>query len=278
MRRVFGMRIAQYRQGDEIRIGLIGEGGLQPVDFRGDLIDYLRQRVELRPAGAPLPLGQVLWAPAVSRPSKIVAIGLNYRDHADESGGRPPERPLLFAKFPNSVAAHGEAVTWDTSLTEKVDYEAELAVVIGRRSRNLGVGDALAAVFGYTCANDVSARDLQFGDRQWVRGKSLDSFCPLGPWIVTADAFTEPLDVEITCRVNGRLMQSSRTSRMIFKVPELVSFLSRNFTLQPGDVILTGTPSGVGAFRDPPVYLQSGDEVSVTIEGIGTLTNPCRTV
>ncbi|VBB43990.1 Fumarylacetoacetate hydrolase family protein [uncultured Desulfatiglans sp.] len=272
------MRIAQYRHGDEIRIGVIGEEGLQPVDFRGDLIDYLKQRVELRPAGAPLPFGQVLWAPAVSRPSKIVAIGLNYRDHADESGGRAPERPLLFAKFPNSVAAHGEAVTWDTSLTDKVDYEAELAVVIGRRSRNLGVGDALAAVFGYTCANDVSARDLQFGDRQWVRGKSLDSFCPLGPWIVTADAFTEPLDLEITCRVNGRLMQSSRTSRMIFNVPELVSFLSRNFTLQPGDVILTGTPSGVGAFRDPPFYLRSGDEVSVTIEGIGTLTNPCRTV
>lgn len=272
------MRVAQYFQAGGVRIGLVGEEGLQPVDFEGDLIDYLTRPAVLRPVGEPLPLDQVSWAPAVSRPSKIVAIGLNYSDHAEESGGRLPERPLLFAKFPNSVAAHGEAVTWDASLTDKVDYEAELAAVIGRRSRNLGVEEALSAVFGYTCANDVSARDLQFGDRQWVRGKSLDTFCPLGPWIVTADVFREPLDLEITCRVNGRVMQSSRTSRMIFNVPELVSFLSRHFTLQPGDVILTGTPSGVGAFRNPPVYLRSGDEVSVTIEGIGTLTNQCRTV
>lgn len=160
-------------------------------------------------------------------------------------------------------------------MTRKVDFEGELAVVLGREVRNCTEPDALDAVFGYTCANDVSARDLQFGDGQWVRGKSLDTFCPLGPWIVTRDEIPDPQDLGIQCLVNGQLMQDSRTSRMIFPVSRLISLLSRHFTLFPGDIILSGTPAGVGAFREPSIYLRDGDEVFVEIERIGRLENRC---
>ena len=161
-------------------------------------------------------------------------------------------------------------------MTQKVDYEAELAVIIGREVCNATEEEAMGSVFGYTCGNDVSARDLQFGDGQWVRGKSLDTFCPLGPWVVTTDEVKDPHALGIRCWLNGELMQDSHTSRMIFHVPALVSFLSRHFTLLPGDVIMTGTPSGVGAFRDPSVYLKDGDEVVVEIEGVGRLVNTCK--
>jgi 2-keto-4-pentenoate hydratase/2-oxohepta-3-ene-1,7-dioic acid hydratase in catechol pathway len=213
----------------------------------------------------------------VPHPGKIVAIGRNYPDHAAEDGAVPPPSPLVFAKFPSSVIGPGDEICWDPELTSQVDYEAELAVVIGRRARSVSPDEALDHVLGYTCLNDVSARDIQFGDGQWVRGKSLDTFCPMGPVLVTADELPDPGDLEIACLVSGERLQHDRTSSMFFGVPELISHCSRAFTLEPGDVIATGTPGGVGVFRRPPRLLGDGDVVEVVIEGIGTLTNSCRT-
>jgi 2-keto-4-pentenoate hydratase/2-oxohepta-3-ene-1,7-dioic acid hydratase in catechol pathway len=218
-----------------------------------------------------------LLAP-VPRPGKIVAIGRNYREHAAEEGVEPPVAPLIFAKWPSSVVGPGEEVRWDPALTGQVDYEAELAVVIGRTARDIGVDDALGHVLGYTCLNDVSARDLQFGDGQWVRGKSLDTFCPMGPVLVTADEIDDPQDLAISCSVGGERLQDARTSAMYFGVAEIIAYCSRSFTLDPGDVIATGTPGGVGVFRDPPRFLHDGDRMSVEIERIGVLENVCRFV
>ena len=214
--------------------------------------------------------------PPLPRPGKIVAIGRNYRDHTTEEGVAPPAAPLVFAKWPSSVVGPGAEVCWDPGLTQQVDYEAELAVVIGRTARNVSVADALDHVLGYTCLNDVSARDIQFGDGQWVRGKSLDTFCPMGPAIVTADEIGDPQDLAISCSVGGERLQNARTSSMFFGVAEIISYCSSSFTLEPGDVIATGTPGGVGAFRDPPRYLENGDRVTVEIERIGRLENTCR--
>ena len=214
----------------------------------------------------------MLDAPLKS-PSKIACVGLNYHDHARETGMAAPERPLIFAKFPSSLVGPGAAIEWPDGLTEQVDWEVELAVVIGRRIRHASEREALEAIFGYTAANDVSARDLQFADQQWVRAKSIDSFCPLGPVIVTPDEFGDPQDKRLVTRVNGETMQDSTTAEMIFGVAEIVSFLSRACTLEPGDLILTGTPWGVGGFRDPPVFLKPGDTVEVEVEDVGVLAN-----
>jgi 5-carboxymethyl-2-hydroxymuconate isomerase len=212
----------------------------------------------------------------VSDPSKVVAIGLNYLDHATEATLELPKQPLVFAKFPSSIIGPDETIAWSRSLTDGVDYEAELAVVIGRPARNVALADALDHVFGYTCLNDVSARDLQFSDGQWVRAKSLDTFCPIGPWIVTADEIPDPQALAISCRIGDEVLQSGTTADMIFGVAELISRLSRSFTLATGDVIATGTPPGVGWFRDPRRLLATGDVVTVEIEGIGALANPAR--
>jgi 2-keto-4-pentenoate hydratase/2-oxohepta-3-ene-1,7-dioic acid hydratase in catechol pathway len=206
-------------------------------------------------------------------PRQIVAIGLNYHDHIRETGMDTPERPLIFAKFPSSLAGPDQQIEWPDGLTEQVDWEVELAAVIGRRIRGAEPANALDAVFGYTAANDVSACDLQFADQQWVRAKSIDGFCPLGPVIVTADEFGDPQDKRLLARVNGETMQDSTTAEMIFGVSEIVSFLSHACTLEPGDLILTGTPWGVGGFRDPPIFLEPGDTVEVEVEGVGVLAN-----
>ena len=211
--------------------------------------------------------------PPVARPGKIVAIGRNYRDHAAEQNVEPPPAPLVFAKFPTAVVGPGADVRWDPGLTSQVDYEAELAVVIGTTARRLSPEEALGAMLGYTCLNDVSARDLQFGDGQWTRGKSLDTFCPMGPEIVTGDEIGDAADLAIRCLVNGEERQSARTSDLYFGIAEIISHCSQSFTLEPGDVIATGTPGGVGVFRKPPVFLADGDEVVVEIEGIGRLVN-----
>ena len=273
------MKIAQFYDEDGIGLGFIEADSLIPIDFSGDMIDFMGSRsltgCERR---TPIPLDRVSFAPPISRPSKIVALGLNYKDHAEESKGKVPETPLLFAKFPSSLTGHMNQITWDRTVTKKVDFEAELAVIIGQTVYRVPEEDALGAVFGYTCANDVSARDLQFGDGQWVRGKSLDSFCPLGPWIVTPDELPDPHSLKIQCSVNNHLMQDSHTGLMMFMIPEVISFLSRHFTLNPGDIILTGTPSGVGVFREPSVYLKDGDEVAVEIEGVGRLVNTCSVI
>ena len=208
------------------------------------------------------------------RPGKVVAIGLNYRDHVRETGMALPERPLVFAKFPSSVVGPDQPIEIDAALTERVDWEVELAVVIGRRARRVRRGEALDFVFGYTVANDVSARDVQFADGQWTRGKSFNGFCPLGPLVVSSDEVPDPQALELETRVNGEVVQSSSTSEMVFGVAELIEFCSASFPLDPGDVILTGTPWGCGEFMDPPRCLHPGDEVVVSIGGIGALTNP----
>jgi len=213
----------------------------------------------------------MLEAP-LKAPSKIACVGLNYHDHCRETGMVAPERPLIFAKFASSLVGPDAAIEWPDGLTEQVDWEVELAVVIGRRIRHASEREALDAIFGYTAANDVSARDLQFADQQWVRAKSIDTFCPLGPLIVTPDEFGDPQDKRLIARVNGEGMQDSTTAEMIFGVAEIVSFLSQACTLEPGDLILTGTPWGVGGFRDPPVFLKPGD----TVEGVGVLANQVR--
>lgn len=270
------MKIAQYYENDQIRLGLIDSGSLRPLSFKGDMIDLIRTRPDITFTNDPLPLEGITYAPAVGYPSKIIAIGLNYLDHIRESKGKTPSNPIVFAKFPNTLTGHGSPITWYHGVTEKVDFEAELAVVIGKKVFRCSEEDVQEVIFGFTCANDVSARDLQFKDGQWVRGKSLDTFCPLGPWIVTRDEIPAPHTLGIRCLVNGVVMQESNTEMMIFKLPQLISFLSRYFTLLPGDVILTGTPHGVGAFRTPPVYLKDHDEVVIEIEKVGILSNPCR--
>lgn len=209
-------------------------------------------------------------------PGKIVAIGLNYLDHIREAGVEPPARPLIFAKFPSTVIADGDEIAFDPTVAKRVDWETELAVVIGSRARDVAEKSALEHVFGYTIANDVSARDLQFADGQWIRGKNLDSFCPLGPGIVTTDEIVDPQALALRTRVNGRLVQDSSTAEMLFPVAALISYCSHLFTLEPGDVLLTGTPWGCGEFASPPTHLGEGDVVVSEIEGIGTITNRVR--
>jgi 5-carboxymethyl-2-hydroxymuconate isomerase len=227
-------------------------------------------------AGTGLPLsGTDLMAP-LPRPGKIIAIGRNYREHAAEEGVEPPVAPLIFSKWPSCVIGPGDEIRWDPALTQQVDYEAELAVVIGRPARRVSLEAALDHVFGYTCLNDVTARDLQFGDGQWARGKSLETFAPMGPVIVTADEIGEPQRLPIRCTVDGEVMQESNTSQMYFSVADIISYCSQAFTLEPGDVISTGTPSGVGVFADPPHFLGDGARIVVEIEGIGALENTTR--
>jgi acylpyruvate hydrolase len=206
-------------------------------------------------------------------PGKILAIGRNYADHAIEGGEAPPEAPLIFNKLPNSLSAHRAPIVLP-AISSKVDYEAELAVVMGRRAKRVTEAEALDYVFGYTLIDDVSARDLQFGDGQWVRGKGLDGFAPLGPFITTRDEIADVHALKIEGRLNGEVMQSSNTGKMIFKIPFLISYISQGITFEPGDVIATGTPDGVGIFRKPPALLKPGDVYEVTVEGLGTLSNP----
>jgi 2-keto-4-pentenoate hydratase/2-oxohepta-3-ene-1,7-dioic acid hydratase in catechol pathway len=211
----------------------------------------------------------------IDRPQKIVCVGLNYRDHAEEQGTELPAAPLLFAKWPNTLIGHTDPIVIPP-VTKQVDFEAELGVVVGERVRGVSARNALDAVRGYVCLNDVSARDLQFSDGQWVRGKSLDSFCPVGPELVPAAEIPDPQALAIRALVNGEVLQDSSTSNMIFSVAEIVAYVSRAITLEPGDLIASGTPAGVGAFRDPQVWLQPGDEVTIEIDGLGALTNPVR--
>ena len=213
------------------------------------------------------------WFAPVPRPGKLICIGLNYRDHAAESNLPIPERPVVFSKFSTAVIAPGQPVVLPAT-SQKVDYEAELAVVIGRRAKSVGASRAYDYVLGYTAFNDVSARDFQFADGQWQRGKSCDTFAPMGQTIVTTDVITDPHKLSIKLILNGKTMQDSNTDQLIFGVPELIEFLSQTITLEPGDVIATGTPPGVGFARKPPVFLQAGDEMVVDIEGIGNLGNP----
>ncbi len=241
-------------------------------------LERLRTALDRDPGRSGRPIETLRRHAPVTRPGKIVAVGRNYREHAAEEAAGLPEAPLLFAKFPSSIVGDGATITWSSALAAEVDYEAELALVIGRPARNVAVDRALEHVLGYTCLNDVSARDLQVRDGQWTRAKSLDTFCPMGPWVVTADEIADPGALRVQCRVNGEARQNAPTADLVHDVAELIAYCSRSFTLHPGDVIATGTPGGVGAFRNPPIFLADGDVVEVEIDGTGTLRNRCAVV
>lgn len=211
----------------------------------------------------------------VPRPNKIICIGLNYRNHAIESGMEIPKSPIIFSKFSTCVIGANESILLPKG-SEQVDFEAELAFIIGRKTRNVKRENAINHVFGYTNFNDVSARDFQFADGQWQRGKSCDTFAPMGEFIATTDEIKDPHNLRIRFRLNGAILQDSTTNELIFKIPELIEFLSESITLEPGDVISTGTPPGVGFARQPPVFLKDGDIAEVEIEGLGILSNPVK--
>ncbi len=269
------MRWLRFEIGGRTRLGYL-RGRDAGSDVQPVVAETLQDAIAGRgtgDAGAPVPRAGVrLLAPLV--PGKILCIGLNYMDHCREQHVEPPDRPTLFAKFPSSVIAPGAAIRWPAEFSTQVDYEAELAVVIGRRTSRVAAADALSHVFGYTAANDVTARDVQKGDKQWIRGKAADTFCPLGPVVVTTDEIPDPQQLAIGCRVNGDIRQASHTREMIFPVAQIIAFISRAITLDPGDVILTGTPDGVGQYRDPKVFLQPGDRVEVELGDLGVLDNP----
>lgn len=213
----------------------------------------------------------VVYLPPVN-PSKIIAIGLNYRDHIAEQGLPMPAFPTVFAKFPSSLNGHLQPIRYPDA-TEQLDYEVELAFVIGKAARNVPEEEAYQYIAGYTIMNDVTARDLQKSEKQWVRAKSFDTFAPCGPYFVTADEIPDPANLDLECRVNGEVRQKSNTRELIFGIPFLLSYLSHSFTLLPGDVITTGTPGGVGRDRVPPALLQRGDRIEMSISGLGTLVN-----
>lgn len=291
------MKFLTYREADRTFAGLVYHGNQvvalerlfflqfrRPFRFRdlGDLlrtggmkrlreIDLSRVKEDRRLAR---PLRDVEILAPVLRPPKVVCVGLNYRDHAREQNQPVPERPLLFCKAANSVIGPNAAVRLPKDAPDHVDYEVELAVVIGTGGGNIPVERAQDHIFGYTILNDVTARDVQKADRQWFRGKSFRTFAPLGPWIVTPETLSLADGLRIEMRVNGEKRQSSSTHHLIFGPHELVAYVSRTFDLEPGDVIGTGTPAGVGVFREPPVFLRPGDEMEAEIERIGVLRNP----
>ena len=239
------------------------------VPMGRDLVAYLAGE-EAVVDRAPVPVDSLQLTAPVPRPGKIICVGLNYRDHAKETGKPIPEEPVLFAKFANSVVPDGAEVPIP-EVTREVDWEAELGVVIGRTARRVSASDALDHVAGYTCMNDLSARDLQRRGGQWTRGKAIDGFLPMGPHLVTADEVADPQGLRISCSVNGDVVQDSSTAEMVFGVAELVSILSQTITLEPGDCIATGTPPGVGMAMSPPRFLGPGDDVVVEIQGVGRL-------
>jgi 2-keto-4-pentenoate hydratase/2-oxohepta-3-ene-1,7-dioic acid hydratase in catechol pathway len=267
------MKWVRFERDGKQGVGTLQGESIQPVEATS-LQDVMAGR-GMQPAGAAFTLdgasGAELLAPL--RPGKIIAVGQNYWDHCREQKVDPPQRPILFAKFPTSVIGPGQEVRWPQDLTSQVDYEAEMALVIGKAARSVSEAEALDYLFGYTAANDVSARDVQFSDKQWVRGKAIDTFCPLGPAVVTRDEVADPQNVPVKCRVNGETRQDSNTKEMIFPVRHLIAFISRAITLEPGDVVLTGTPHGVGVFRDPKIFLKPGDQIEVEIGPVGVLKN-----
>ncbi|MDG5786742.1 fumarylacetoacetate hydrolase family protein [Evansella sp. AB-P1] len=233
-----------------------------------DQNDTIRTTVEFQ-------LEDVKLLAPISNPGKVVCVGNNYMDHCREQNVEPPEKPLIFSKWPSCIVGPDELVELPEE-SEQVDYEAELVVIIGKEGKNIKAEEAFDYVFGYTIMNDISARDVQFADGQWVRGKSFDTFAPLGPTIVTKDEIENPQNVKIKLDVNGETLQDSNTEHMIFDIPYILSYLSKGFTFKPGDVVATGTPHGVGVFREPKIFLKSGDICTIEIEHIGTLKNPIK--
>ncbi|MBV9255650.1 MAG: fumarylacetoacetate hydrolase family protein [Actinobacteria bacterium] len=276
------MRIVRVAAGTDIYIARLDASGdtVVPVyaETQGPGRDGLREALAAGVIDGPAvaderPLADVRLLAPVINPQKVLAIGLNYAKHAREGGIEPPKSPVSFVKTNNSIVGPDDEIRYSKDDSTQVDYEVELAVVMGRTARRVSTADALDYVLGYTVCNDVSARDAQFGDGQWVRSKSFDTFCPLGPSIVTTDEIPDPQTLGLRCRVNGTTLQDSNTADMIFGCAEIISFLSRAMTLEPGDVIATGTPEGVGFARKPPVWLLDGDVVECEVDGIGVLGN-----
>ncbi len=237
------------------------------------LLAWLGKQRQPFPEGVSLDLESLQFLAPIQNPSKIVCVGLNYRDHCRETNTPIPKKPVFFCKFPSAIIGPDQAISWPAGSTSQVDYEAELAVVIKKTCKGISPDQAWEYIAGYTILNDISARDAQFEDGQWIRGKSFDSFCPFGPFLVTPDEVGDPGALAIRCRLNGQLMQDSNTREMIFGVDELISYLSATITLEAGDILSTGTPHGVGFSRNPPVYLNPGDEIEVEIENLGILRN-----
>lgn len=270
------MKLVTFKyQQERARMGVVEGGRVYGVSWPDTMIEVINRGITPSLTSEHYALDEVALLPPV-RPGKIIAVGRNYAEHAAELGNELPQRPLLFSKYATSTVGHGAAIVWQAAVTQQVDWEGELAVVIGRPARHVSEAQAYEHVFGYTIANDVSARDLQSSEGQWTRAKAMDTFCPLGPHIVTRDEIADPHNLRITTEVSGQRMQDGHTGDMIFSIPYLIAYCSQAFTLEPGDVLLTGTPAGVGRAMQPPRFLQDGDIVSVSIEGIGTLTNPCR--
>lgn len=266
-------RIVFGRVEDDTLIVLTEESTRPGADA---LRELLAAGADLSVSGQRVPLNDVRLLAPVGHPEKVLCVGLNYAEHVLESRAESTATPVFFNKMPNTVIGVEAEIVLSADSSVELDYEAELVAVIGRRVRNIGVEDALEAVLGYTAGNDISARDAQFPDVQWLRGKSMDTFAPIGPAIVTSDEIGDPQRLDISCRVNGEVRQESNTAMMIHSVAFLVAYASRFFTLEPGDLIFTGTPEGVGFARTPPSYLRDGDKVEVEIADVGTLTNTVR--
>src|SRR5579871_3569874 len=283
------MKLVRYERAGQVGLGALDASGENVVDItaanggstsmsaflaKGDA-GLAAAQAAVAEGATQYPLNSVRLLAPVGDPGKIMCIGQNYRDHCEEQNQPIPERAILFAKFPTALNdPHG--VIRLLRISPQIDYEAELVVVIGGPGgggRDIPEAEALNHVAGYVCANDVTARDIQKGDGQWIRGKSPDTFFPIGPWLVTADEIPDPHTLDISLTLNGKTMQQSNTSNLIFRIPYLIAYLSQTMTLLPGDILSTGTPGGVGVFRKPPVFLKPGDTVSVTIAGLGTLTN-----
>jgi 2-keto-4-pentenoate hydratase/2-oxohepta-3-ene-1,7-dioic acid hydratase in catechol pathway len=283
------MKLATYLLGSRVSIGAVDERGV--IDLSAIAPDMLsliaagsvgldRARAVIASAVSAISIESVTFLAPIPRPHRnIMCLGLNYAEHARESAearGRAykqHQHPVFFTKATHTINRHEGAIPFDAAVSEQIDWEAELGVIIGRSGKNISIEEAHDHVFGYTCINDVSARDLQVNHSQFFKGKSLDGACPMGPWIVTADEIPDPHALHITCRVNGVTKQDSRTEHMIFRIPDILAILSRGMTLDAGDIIATGTPSGVGFARKPPEFLRPGDVVEVEIDKIGVLRN-----
>ncbi|MED3912031.1 fumarylacetoacetate hydrolase family protein [Peribacillus simplex] len=283
------MKIATFSVQTEQHIGIVQDDqiisltALGPEEFPACMKKFIERGSELRSRAEQLikqrvnddaifKLSEVKFLPPFVKPDKIICVGLNYFDHCKETGMEPPDSPVIFSKYANAIAGHNDAIEIPINSTE-VDFEAELAFVIGREAKHVSEEEAYDYVFGYTIMNDISARDLQFQDGQWSRGKTADTFAPFGPVVVTHDEVGDPHNLAISLELNGEIMQDSNTSNLIFTVPKIISFLSQSMTLKPGDLIATGTPPGVGMGRNPKIWLKNGDRMNVSIERIGTLSN-----
>ncbi|MGG6358616.1 fumarylacetoacetate hydrolase family protein [Peribacillus frigoritolerans] len=283
------MKIATFSVQSEQHIGLVQDDqiisltALCPEEFPACMKKYIERSSELRTRAEHLieqrinedaifKTSEVKILPPIAKLDKIICVGLNYFDHCKETGMEPPASPVIFSKYSNAITGHNDPIEIPINSTE-VDFEAELAFVIGKEAKRVSEEEADDYVFGYTIMNDISARDLQFQDGQWSRGKTADTFAPFGPVIVTKDEVGDPHNLAISLELNGEIMQDSNTSNLIFTVPKIISFLSQSMTLMPGDLIATGTPPGVGMGRNPKIWLKNGDRMNVSIEKIGTLSN-----